>query len=454
MIEKKINFPARLVLYLAAAGSAVGLGNLWRFPYLAATYGGGIFLLVYLILVATFGFTLMITEIAIGRKTGHSVVNAYKMLNKKFSFLGYLSALVPIFIFPYYCVIGGWVTKYFSSYVVGHTTQIAQDGYFGSFISKIGEPIIWMAVFLIVTCVIVMLGVQKGIEKVSKFLMPALVIMTIGLSIYVMTMPGALDGVVYYLKPDFSKFSVKTVLAALGQLFYSMSLAMGIMITYGSYMNKKNNLESSVRQIEIFDTGIAFFSGLMIVPAVYAFSNGDAETMSQKGAGLMFEVMPKVFENTGFGIGTALGIIFFLLVFFAALTSAISMMETLVSFFQDKFGWHRIVTCLVVAGGAALIAVPSSLGYGILDAIQPLGLSILDFFDFITNNIMMPIVALIMCIFVRYFLKPQAIIDEVRLSSKFREAKFYSVIIRFVAPVFLVAILVSSVLDVFGIFPL
>ena len=209
MSREKNQFSSKVGFVLAAAGSAVGLGNLWRFPYLAATYGGGIFLLVYLILVATFGFTLMITEIAIGRKTGHSVVNAYKMLNKKFSFLGYLSALVPIFIFPYYCVIGGWVTKYFSSYVVGHTTQIAQDGYFGSFISKIGEPIIWMAVFLIVTCVIVMLGVQKGIEKVSKFLMPALVIMTIGLSIYVMTMPGALDGVVYYLKPDFSKFSVK-----------------------------------------------------------------------------------------------------------------------------------------------------------------------------------------------------------------------------------------------------
>lgn len=454
MSKEKSQFSSKIGFVLAAAGSAVGLGNLWRFPYLAASYGGGIFLLIYLILAVTFGFTLMITEIAIGRKTGHSVVNAYKTLNRKFSFLGYLSALVPILIFPYYCVIGGWVTKYFSSYVVGQATAMAEDGYFGNFITKAGEPIIWLAAFMILTCVIVMLGVQKGIEKVSKFLMPALVLLTIGLSIYVMTMPGALDGVVYYLKPDFSKFSIKTVLAALGQLFYSMSLAMGIMITYGSYMNKKNNLESSVRQIELFDAGIAFFSGLMIVPAVYAFSNGDAEIMSQKGAGLVFETLPKVFAHTGPGVSTALGIIFFLLVFFAALTSAISLMETVVSFFQDKFGWHRIVTCLVVTGGSLLIAIPSSLGYGVWSAFQPLGLSILDFVDFITNNIMMPVVALMMCIFVGYVLKPKAIIDEVKISSKFKEAPLYNVIIRFVAPVFLAAILVSSILDVFGIFPL
>ncbi len=452
MSSTKSQFSSKIGFVLTAAGSAVGLGNLWRFPYLSATYGGGIFLFIYLILAVTFGFALMVTEIAIGRKTGYSAVRAYKSLHRRFGFLGYLSALVPVLIFPYYCVIGGWVTKYFATYIAGQGTQAAQDGYFSGFITKVGEPILWLAVFLVVVSLVVMMGVQKGIEKVSKFLMPALVVLTIGLSIYVMTLPGAMDGVVYYLKPDFSKFSIKTVIAALGQLFYSMSLAMGIMITYGSYMKKENNLESSVRQIEIFDGGIAFFSGLMIVPAVYAFSNGDPEVMSSKGAGLMFDTLPKVFHHLGPGISTAIGIIFFLLVFFAALTSAISLMETVVSFCQDKFGWHRIVTCLIVLAGSFLIALPSSLGYGPLDMIRPLGLNILDFVDFISNNLLMPVVALLMCIFVGWVLRPKAIIDEVKISSRFREEKLYSVIIRFVAPVFLMVILVSSVLDVLGIF--
>ena len=268
------SFTGKIGFVLAAAGSAVGLGNIWRFPYLAAKYGGGIFLLVYLILALTFGFALMTAEIALGRKTGLSAIGAFRSLNKKYSFVGYLAAIVPLIIFPYYSVIGGWVTKYLWAFVSGGASQAATDAYFGQFITQPVEPVLWFMAFILVTAVVVLLGVEKGIEKVSKIMMPILVVLSIGIAVYSLFMPGAIEGLIYYIKPDFSKFSITTVLAAMGQLFYSMSLAMGIMITYGSYMKKDVNLESSVKQIELFDTGIAFFAGLMIIPSVFVFSGG------------------------------------------------------------------------------------------------------------------------------------------------------------------------------------
>ncbi len=451
--QERGQFSSKIGFVLAAAGSAVGLGNLWRFPYLVAQHGGGIFLLVYFLLAITFGFTLMIAEIAIGRKTRLSVIGAYRTLNHKFSFLGYLTALAAILTLPYYSVIGGWVMKYFFGYLTGSGNQMVSDAYFSNFQSQALEPVIWLVLFTVITTLIVMLGVQKGIEMVSKFLIPGLVILLIGLAIYVMTMPGAIDGVIYYFKPDFSKFSVKTVLAALGQLFYSMSLTTGIMITYGSYMSKKNNMEQSVRQIELFDTGVAILSGLMIVPAVFAFSGGDENAM-QSGSGLMFITMPKVFAQSGV-FGMVVGGIFFLLVFFAALTSAISMMETIVSIVKDKFHWNRPLCCLVVGLGAIAIGVPCSLGFGIWgEFVSWVGMTILDFTDFVTNSIIMPIVALVTCIFVGYVLKPKTIIDEVRISSRFRSAGLFQVIIKYVAPVFFVAIMVGSILDAVGILKL
>ena len=236
MEQKRGKFSGKIGFIFAAAGSAVGLGNIWRFPYLAAKYGGGIFLLVYLILVVTFGFALMVAEVAIGRKTQLSAVGAFGKLNQKFSFLGYLASVVPMIIFPYYCVIGGWVVKYLSVYVSGQGLAAAQDGFFEGFIGKPVEPILFLAVYVGITALIVFLGVQNGVEKASKIMMPVLAVLALGVAVYSVTRPGALDGVKYYLIPDFSRFSPMTVLAAMGQLFYSMSLAMGIMVTYGSYM--------------------------------------------------------------------------------------------------------------------------------------------------------------------------------------------------------------------------
>ena len=449
MATSRSSFTGKIGFVLAAAGSAVGLGNIWRFPYLAAKYGGGVFLLTYIILSLTFGFSLMVAEVALGRKTQQSPIGAFRSLDRRFSFVGILATAVPIIILPYYSVIGGWVLKYFAGFVSGAAGSMAADGYFNAYIAEIGEPILWFAVFIAITALIVLCGVQKGIEKVSKVMMPALVILMIFILVYtICTMEGALDGVLYYLTPDFSKFSVMSVVAAMGQLFYSMSLAMGIMITFGSYMKKDISIEASTHQIEIFDTGIAFLAGLMIVPAVYAFSGGD-ETALGQGPGLMFVTLPKIFSTIPGG--TVLGVVFFLMVLLAALTSAISLMETIVSVIIDKVKLGRKTCCLLVLLGAFLLGLPSTLGYSVWKGVLPLGMSLLDFFDFISNSVIMPIVALMTCLFIGYFLSPRSMIEEVEVSGPFRAKRLFAVMIRYVAPVCILLILVSSVLNAFGI---
>ncbi|MBE6551298.1 MAG: sodium-dependent transporter [Ruminococcaceae bacterium] len=448
MDEKRSGFTGKLGFVMAAAGSAVGLGNIWRFPYLAAKYGGGMFLLVYIVLALTFGFTLMTAEISLGRKTGLSPIGAFESLNKKYSFIGYLAFIVPAIILPYYSVIGGWVTKYLVEFIIGGTKNSAADGYFGDFIAAPVEPIVWFLIFIGATALIVLLGVEKGIEKVSKIMMPVLVVLTIFIGVYVLFMPGAIDGLLYYVTPDFEHFSATTILAAMGQLFYSMSLAMGIMITYGSYMKKDVNIESCVKNIEIFDTGIAFLAGMMIVPAVFAFSGGDQSALN-KGPGLMFVTLPKVFDSMPGG--SIIGIIFFLLVLLAALTSSISIMETIVSVLQDKFKMGRKTACFAVIGLCLALGLPSSLGNGLWADIKIIGMNFLDFFDFISNSVIMPVVALLTCFFVGYVIKPDAIAEEVEKSGTFKRKKLFYVMIKYIAPICIVLILVSSLLDIFGI---
>ena len=450
MKSSRSNFTSRIGFILSAAGSAVGLGNIWRFPYLAAQYGGGTFLLCYIILAVTFGFALMTAEIALGRKTGLSAIGAFSALNKRYRFVGVLVTLVPVIIFPYYSVIGGWVIKYFFTFLTGGVSAAAEDTYFTGFISGVSEPIVWFVIFTAIAAAVVICGVEKGIEKVSKVMMPLLVVLTVGISLYVLTIDGAMEGVKYYVLPHMSDFSIKTLLSSMGQLFYSMSLAMGIMITYGSYMSKSTNLESSVRQIEIFDTGIAFFAGLMIVPAVFAFSGGDPSAL-KAGPGLMFITLPKVFASIRFG--GFLGTVFFVLVFFAAITSAISLMETIVSILMDFFHWSRRKTSILVFIYSLLMGVPSSLGFGIWDFVKPLGMSILDAWDFISNSILMPIVALLTCFFAGFVIKPKAIIDEACAEgADFKGKHLFTMVIKWVAPVILVAILISSILNALGIF--
>ena len=450
-MDQRSNFTSKIGFVLAAAGSAVGLGNIWRFPYLVAQHGGGTFLLVYLILAVTFGFALMVAEIAIGRKTGLSAIGAFKALDKRFGFLGVLTSLVPIIILPYYSVIGGWVIKYFVTFISGNALAAADDSYFTGFIGSPVEPLGWFFLFIALTSIIVLFGVEKGVEKVSKFMMPILAILTVGVAIYVITRPGAMEGVVYYLKPNFKDFSPTTILAAMGQLFYSMSLAMGIMVTYGSYMKKDNNLESSVRQIEIFDTAIAFLAGLMIVPAAYMFYGGSTEGL-KKGPTLMFVILPKVFKEMPGIMGTVIGVAFFLLVFFAALTSSISLMETVVSIVMDKTKWNRKVSCIAVTVFSLLMGIPSSLGFNIWGHITFLnGLTFLDLFDFVSNSVIMPIVAFFTCVLIGFVVKPKTVADEVKVTDgTFKSEKLFTVMIKWIAPIFILAILVFSVAEGMG----
>lgn len=451
-MEKRGKFTGSLGFVLAAAGSAVGLGNIWRFPYLAASYGGGIFLLIYILLVVTFGYTIMISEIALGRKTGLSPIGAYQALAKKYSFIGMIAVFVAFIILSYYSVIGGWVIKYFYEFVAGHSNALAGESYFGGFIGETWSPILWLFLFMALTYLVVVNGVEKGIEKVSKVLMPILVVLSIAIAIYSATLPGAMEGIKYLFIPHLSQFTPMTLLAALGQMFYSMSLAMGIMITYGSYLQKKDDLNKCVKRIELFDTGIAILAALMIIPAIFSFSAGDSAVLEanlNKGPGLMFVTLPKVFDSMPFG--GVVGAAFFLLVFFAALTSAISLMESVVSTLGDKWKLRRGPATAIVAGAAFLLGIPSSLGNGAWASFTILGMDFLTFFDFITNAVLMPIGAFLTCLFVGYVVGVQTISDEVKISSQFKREAMYKIMVKYVAPICILAILISSVLEGLGV---
>lgn len=450
--EKRGGFGSKIGFILAAAGSAVGLGNIWRFPYLAAKYGGGIFLLVYLIFAVTFGFTLMITEIAIGRKTGKSVIGAYKDVNKHFAPLGWIAAAVPALILPYYCVIGGWVMKYMVEFVSVHGHRIATETYgdsnlsfFENFISHPLQPTIFFVIYVIINASVVMLGVQKGIETLSKFLMPVLLILIFGIGIYTLTLDGALEGLKYYVLPNFKDFTfeqlLKTIVGAMGQLFYSMSLAMGIMITYGSYMRKEDALEQSVRQIEVFDTFVAFLAGLIIVPSVFVFSGGNTDQLNA-GPSLMFKTLPAVFDSMP--AGDIIGGAFFILVTLAALTSSISLMETVTAVVMEKFRLNRVASCFVVIGITLVLGMLSVLGYSSWSEVKLLGMQFLDFFDFITNNVMMPILAFFTCILIGYVAKTSYIEDEVlHGQDRFSAKHLFRIMIKFVCPVCMIIILLT-----------
>ena len=446
--KKHHGFSSKLGFVLAAAGSAVGLGNLWRFPYLAARHGG-IFILFYIAFAVTFGFALLILEIAIGRKTGKDVVGAFGELNKKTKWFGFFSLVVPVIIVPYYCVIGGWVLKYLVSYMNGMGATGALTGdFFATFISGSWEPLIYFLIFAAMAFVVVVLGVQIGIEKVSKILMPILSILAVVLAVFVLCQPNAWKGLSYIFVPDFGKFSGEMLLDALGQLFYSMSLAMCIMITYGSYMKKDANIQKSGRQISVCDTSFAIVASLIIIPAIFAFSANPDGDLASSGPSLMFVVLPNVFGAFS-SFGNLIGMLFFLLVLFAALTSAISLFEAIVAVLCRHFKLKRLVSCFIVFGVIVVLGTLSSLGFGVLNGIQLNGKTILDMFDFISNSVLMPLVAIGTCVIVGYFTNVRLITEEIGLKEKSAREKYFKIMIRFVAPVCLIAILVSGLMSAF-----
>ena len=447
--NSRSSFSGKLGYVLAVAGSAVGLGNIWRFPYLAAKYGGGIFLLTYLILMLTFGYALIVSETALGRMTKRSPVGAFGTFGKSipFRFGGWINAVIPMLIVPYYSVIGGWVVKYLFEYLRQNTAALAEDNYFSQFIANSADTELWFLLFSFIVIAVLFAGVKQGVERVSKVMMPLLVVLAIFVAVYSMTRPGALSGVAYFLIPNFKNFSWMTVVAAMGQMFYSLSIAMGILYTYGSYIKKDVDIEKSTKQVEIFDTAIAMLAGLMIIPAVFAFSGGDAATL-QAGPSLMFITIPKVFASMGFGTGA--GILFFLLVLLAALTSAISLAESGVSTFEDQLGWSRVKSTLLMGAIILIFGSACALGFGVLDFVQLLGMSVLDFFDFLTNSLMMPIAALSTCILITRVAGLDRIIREVEQSSDFKRRKMYCFFMKYLAPACIIIILFSSIANVLG----
>lgn len=464
-MSKRGNFTGNLGFILASAGSAIGLGNLWRFPYLAAKDGGGLFLLLYILLVLSFGYTLMTAEIAIGRKTGVGPLQAYGKLDRRFGFLGWMATIVPMIIFPYYCVIGGWIVNYGATYISGGAKQIYTTGagdFFSGFITDPITPIVCLFVFMGLSALIVLLGVEKGIEKASKIMMPILFVLIIGIAIYSLTLSHydaqtnttrtAWEGLKIYLIPNFEGLTVgrffSILLDATGQMFYSLSVAMGILITYGSYAKKETDLVSSINRIELFDTGVAILAGLIIIPTVFVFQG--TEGLASSGPSLMFVSLPQVFEQMGI-IGHIVGALFFLLVFFAALTSAISLMEAVTSSIIDRFHLTRPIATALCLVTSLVIGVIVCLGYNVLYCDIPLlnGTTgqILDLLDYLTNSLMLPIVALLTCVLVGWICKPHCVLDEVKIGRKsdvIHREKLFVVMIKFVAPVLLFVILLQA----------
>uniref|UniRef100_UPI00288B6EC7 sodium-dependent transporter n=1 Tax=uncultured Anaerococcus sp. TaxID=293428 RepID=UPI00288B6EC7 len=364
-------FTGQLGFILAAAGSAVGVGNLWRFPYLAAKDGGGVFLIIYLVLIFTVGFALLTTDLAIGRKTGKSAIYAYQSMNPKWKFLGVFTFFVPVIIMTYYAVIGGWILNYIKYFLNGQMTLAADDSCFSNFISS-NASVYCSLIFMVTTAVIVFGGVEKGIERVSKIIMPILLLMVLGIALFSLTLKSSesngelrtgLEGLAVYLKPDFTGMTVSRFLQicldAMSQLFFSLSVSMGIMITYGSYVKKEVDLAKSVSVIEIMDTAVAMLAGVMIIPAVYVFLGVDGMSA---GPGLMFISLPKVFFQMG-SAGRIIGLIFFILAGFAALTSCISVLESIVANTIEILGTKRQSTTLVLSVVYLVATAVIALGY-------------------------------------------------------------------------------------------
>ena len=456
-MEKRRSFSGSIGFVLAAAGSAVGLGNIWRFPYLAAKDGGGLFLVIYIILALTFGFTLLVTEVSIGRKTKQSCLTAYGKLHKKWGWLGGLASIVPFIIMPYYCVIGGWVLKYALVFITGQGGAAASDDFFTQFITGYAEPIVYNFVFLLMTAIVIFRGVNKGIEALSKVLMPILFVLIIGIAIYSLTLTGSeesggrtgIQGLSIYLIPNFDGVGVRdvlmTVMDAMGQLFYSISVAMGIMVTYGSYFKNEDNLLRSVNQIEIFDTVVAFLAGVMIIPAVYVFLG--QEGLSSAGPGLVFVAMPKIFAQMGVA-GNIFGAIFFIMVLFAALTSCISIMEAVCSGMIDK-GMSRKKATVTEGIIALVLSTVVCLGYNAFyfEFKLPNGAigQILDIMDYLSNNILMPVLAIGTCILIGWVVKPKTVIEEAtRNGERFGRKWLYTAMVKVVAPIMLVVLLLGS----------
>lgn len=456
--HKKHGFTGQIGFVMAAAGSAVGVGNLWRFPYLAAKDGGGLFILIYLILTFTFGFTLLTSDIAIGRRTGKNSIKAYAEMSPKWSFLGILTFLVPVLIMTYYAVIGGWITRYIVVYLTGQNQPAAQDSFFTDFITSPSQSTLYAVIFMLLTAWIVFNGVEKGIEQCSKILMPVMLVMIVAIAIFALTLTRTdeagvtrtgLQGLAVYLTPSFEGLTVKRflqiLLDAMSQIFFSLSVSMGIMITYGSYIKKDVDVNASIHQIEFFDTGVALLAGMMIIPSIFVFEGVEG---MKAGPSLMFISLPKVFASMP-NLGRFVGLAFFLMAAFAALTSCVSVLETITANCMEIFHVKRKPTTIALTIIYTAASVIIALGYSKFYVELPLPNGsigqLLDLMDYISNSFMMPFISMLSAVLIGWVVGPDWIVEEVEYGGrKFGLKGLYRVMIKYVVPVIMFILFLTS----------
>ncbi|NLZ91559.1 MAG: sodium-dependent transporter [Clostridiales bacterium] len=442
--EKKAreSWGSRFGFLMAAAGSAVGLGNIWRFPYLTGMNGGGAFIVIYLGCIIFVGLSIMLAEFAVGRKTGLAAVGAYKAQNKNWTFAGALGVLSGFFIMGFYPVVGGWSVAYMVKSVTGLLAAPEAIGdYFGAFISAPVEPLVWMVIYLAVNIFIVAKGVAGGIEAAGKVMMPMLYVLFIFLIFRSVSLPGAGAGLSYIFKPDWSVVTGQTFLAALGQAFFSLSLGMGCMITYGSYLKKEEKLPDNALIVVSMDTSVALMAAIAIFPALFAFGVEPAA-----GPGLVFVVVPQIFAQMG-GMGVLFSVIFFLALTIAALTSSVSLLEVVVAYLMDEKGMARKPATYITSAIMCVMCILSSLSMGVMSGFTIFGVGFFDFFDILTDKIFLAIGGMLLAIFVGWFMNKEELKTEITnngtISFGLFEAWYF--MIKYVIPVLIAVVAYSGI---------
>jgi NSS family neurotransmitter:Na+ symporter len=452
--KNRETFGSRMGMLLAMAGSAIGLGNIWRFPYTLGQNGGAAFLLLYVLMLVLICLPVMISEYLIGRRGGSNPFRTFDILapGTKWRWIGFMAVLSSACILSFYCVVGGWSVKYLADACSGVLMSFDGDysDLFGSFISNPWKPLFYTLVFLGITGLIIAFGVRKGIERMSKLMIKVLFLIIVLVVIRSLTLPGAMEGVRYMFVPDFSKVTADTCIAAMGQAFFSLSIGCGCILTYASYVDKKENIAASSAWIAFFDTTFAIVAGLAIIPAVYAIAlmNGVDPNVSA-GPGLVFITLPGVFK--AMPLGGVAALLFFLALLLAAITSAISLMEVVVAFIIEELRRsrvHAVVTCFLLCGG---VGVFCSLSFGPLEGFKLFGLSVFDFFDYITSNIMLPAGGLLLAVFAGWRLKRANYLDELTNSGNLNIPRWLSLtiyyLLKLVAPLAISLIFINCILS-------
>ncbi len=438
-MTKSNQWSSKTGFILATAGSAIGLGNLWKFPYLMGQNGGFFFLLAYVLFLLLLGVPIIIAEMSLGRKTGKDPVLAYAEVHPRAKIVGIFGVLAAFLILAYYSVVSGWIIKYVASY----TVSLQPPADFNAFISGTWEPIAWHFVFMGLTALVCLFGV-KGIERTSKVMMPALLVLLLVVMVRAVTLPGAGEGLSFIFTPRGSDFHLSSISTALGQVFYSLSLCMGVIVTYGSYLSKKDNIPASCLTVAGLDTVVALLAGMAVFPAVFSFG-----LEAGQGPSLIFGTLPKVFSSfTGGGI---FALLFFLLLFFAALTSAIALLEVVASFLMDRWGLRRRTAVLAIAAAAFLIGIPCSLSFGAWSDVTLFHYTIYDWIVLAVDNILLPIGGLLLCYFIGWKWNPNLLVQEVEEGGvRFHFKKLWLLSIRYLAPVLILIVTVSGFAAIFN----